>query len=258
MKNSKLLPILGILLAILLLDGCTTAYQRTYFNDMAYDTEYPAMPAPALLVRQGDKLDIRVLSTTPELAAPFQLASSATTSGRTATDVYTVDEEGNIYFPLIGVIPVEGMTLVEVQNEVEKRIRQGGYMKSPSVYAHLANFTVTVIGSAGNTVIPVNDDSINLLQVLARIGSPSVRSNTKEVTVLRTEEGVRTAYKVNLHRKELFDSPVFWLQQDDVVYVKPRGAEYAPSTQLAISMFSMGFSMVSMISNIFILANLNK
>ena len=241
--------------AMLVLTSCTTAYKMTYLQDMAYNTEYPAKPAPELLVQKGDKLDIQILSATPELAAPFQLASSTTTEGRKAVDHYTVDSEGQIDFPVLGTLKVEGMTLKEVQDAVAQRISDGGYIKSPSVRVHLANFAITVVGSAGNTVIPVEDSSINLLQVIARSGGTSGNANIKEVTVIRTEDGVRTAHKVDLHSKDLFDSPVFYLQQGDVVYVKPRGAQMSSSGQVAMTFVGTGLTLISIITNFLLWSN---
>ena len=91
------------------------------------------------------------------------------------------------------------------------------------VNASLDNFSVTVIGGVRSTVLKVEDHSFNILQALARANTQTDEQiNIKEVTVIRTENGVRRAYAVNLQKNALFDSPVFYLQQNDVIYYKPR------------------------------------
>ena len=254
MKNCKTL----LLLCALLLTGCNTAYKMSYLQDMAYDTAYPAKPAPELLIHKGDMLDIQVLSAAPELAAPFRLSEGTPSEARKAADFFTVDSAGEIDFPVLGRLRVEGCTLKQVQEEIAGRISAGGYIKAPTVRVSIANFTVTVVGNAGNTVIPVEDSSINILQVIARSGGTKGNNNIREVTVIRTEDGERTAYKVNLRSKELSDSPVFYLQQGDIVYVKPQGAQLSSSGQTAMTFVSAGLTLGSIITNFLLWSNRNR
>lgn len=236
-----------ILAAIVLATACNSPRKLSYLRDLAYDTPYPAKPAPELLLQKGDRLDIRVFSSTPELTAPFQMRSSAAEAS--AGDLYTVDRDGFIDFPALGLISVEGKTLKETERALAEQIRSKGFIKEPTVRVTLANFSVTVVGSAGNTVIPVEDSNINLLQVIARSGGTKENNNIREVTVIRTEEGVRTAYKVDLQSRELFDSPAFYLQQHDIVYIKPEGRRLSAGGQTAMTFVTAGLSLGTIISN---------
>ncbi len=245
-----------ILAAVLLMTGCNTAYKMTYLQDMSYNMAYPAKPAPELIVHKGDMLAIQVYSSSPELVAPFRLSGTASADNGKGVDVYTVDSAGEIVFPVIGRVKVEGKTLRSVQDQIADLISRGGYIKSPTVWARIANFTVTVVGNAGNTVIPVEDSSINILQVIARSGGvKGGGNNIKEVTVIRTEGDVRTAHKVNLRSKGLFDSPVFYLQQGDIVYVKPQGAQLSSSGQTALSFATVALSLGTIITNFILWSN---
>ena len=247
MKRKSLIFILA---AILLATGCNSPRKLSYMRDLAYDTPYPAKPAPELLLQKGDRLDIRVFSSTPELTAPFQMRSS--TAEASAGDLYTVDREGFIDFPALGPVQVEGKTLKETEQTLAGMIRTQGYIKEPTVRVTLANFTVTIVGSAGNTVVPVEDSSINLLQVIAQSGGTRENNNIREVTVVRTEEGIRTAYKVDLQSHELFDSPAFYLQQHDIVYVKPEGIRLSSSGQSVLTVVSTGLSLAVIVTNFLI------
>ena len=235
-------PAWAALLAALV--SCTTAKQMSYLTDMAYNTDYPVKPAPELVVQPDDCLSITVTSSTPELAAPFNLFSE----GRSGLQ-YVVDRNGNIEFPVLGTIKVWGATLTQIRNGIADGIRSNGYIKDPIVIVTLENFSITVIGNTGNSVVPVKGNSINILQVLATSKNITNRSDIRDVMVIRTENGVRRAYSVDLQSKELFDSPVFYLKQNDVVYVKPKGVSLSASTQTTMTFVTTGLSLISIIVN---------
>lgn len=224
--------------------SCTTARQMSYLTDMAYNTDYPAPPAPELVIQPDDCLGITVTCATPELAAPFNLYSEGSSGLKCV-----VDRKGNIEFPVLGTISVWGATLSQIRNGIATGIRENGLIKDPVVNVSLENFSITVIGSAGNKVIPVEDNNINLLQVLAMSGSLNNKCDIRDVMVVRTENGVRRSYTVNLQSRSLFDSPVFYLKQNDVVYVKPLGTSMSASGQTVMTFVTAGLSLVSIIVN---------
>lgn len=223
--NRFLRPLL--LLLVLLTASCTTPRTLGYLLDMEYNKEYPAIPAPELKIQKEDRLNIQVLSENPQLSAPFNTLLTLTDlANKTAQQPmlnYTVDRNGNIDFPILGTLYVEGMTLKELEDHIAGEIVSRGYIKLPVINASLDNFTVTIIGGQRSSVLEVKGRSFNLLQALARAntGNNNEQINIKEVTVIRTENGTRTAYAVNLQKRALFDSPVFYLQQNDIVYYKP-------------------------------------
>ena len=231
-------------MAMLALVSCTTARQMSYLMDMAYNTDYPVTPAPELVIQPDDCLGITVTSSTPELAAPFNLFSEGKSGQQ-----YVVDRNGNIEFPVLGTIHVWGATLSQIRNGIADGIRANGFIKDPIVNVTLVNFSITVIGSAGNTVLPVKGNSINLLQVLAFSQNITPRSDIRDVMVIRTENGVRRSYSVDLQSKSLFDSPVFYLKQNDVVYIKPQGVSLSASGQTTMSFVTAGLSLISIIVN---------
>lgn len=218
----------GLLALFLLLASasCTTPRTLGYLLDMEYNKDYPAIPAPELKMQKEDRLSIQVLSENPELSAPFNtlltITDLANQTVREPVLTYVVDREGNIDFPVLGKLHIEGLTLKEIEKMIAGEIIARGYIKEPVVNAELDNFQITVIGGTGSGVLQIQGHSFNLLQAIARIRSNNnERINIKEVTVIRTENGTRTAYSVNMQKNALFESPVFYLQQNDVIYYKP-------------------------------------
>ena len=208
----------GLLVLVLAMTSCLNPRQITYIRDFEYDTDYPAKPAPELRVRPEDQLSIQVFSPDPALAVPFNTGAYTTDGlGVTKAATYIVDGAGYIDFPVLGRLHLEGMTLKEVQRSITNRIISSGYIKEPVVSVNLDNFTYTLIkyGTTGRR--SVSGRSINLIQAVA----PSQGEKIKDVMVIRTENGQRRAYSVNFQTKDIFDSPVFYLQQNDIVYVKP-------------------------------------
>lgn len=216
-----------LLLLVLSAVSCTTPRTLGYLLDMEYNKDYPARPAPELKMQKEDRLSIQVLSENAELSAPFNTMLTITDlTNQTAKQpmfTYVVDKEGNIDFPVLGKLHVEGLTLKEIEQLIAEEIISRGYIRQPVVNAELDNFQITVIGGTSGGVMQIQGHSFNLLQAIARIrGGSNEQINIKEVTVIRTENGVRTAYSVNMQKNALFESPVFYLQQNDVIYYKPK------------------------------------
>lgn len=216
--------IIAYVIAAVLLASCATPGTMGYLRDMKYDVDYQANKAPALKLQSEDVIDIKVMSSDPELAAPFN--SWTGTGGGELLTTYTVDNKGEIDFPVLGVLPVEGKTLDELKDEIAAKISSMGYIKEPIVMAKLENFKVSVIGEV-NRILTADGESMNLVQAVAQMAIPRESGKINDLMVIRTQDGIRRAYQVNLQSKDLFDSPVYYLQQNDIIYVKPKGLRFS-------------------------------
>lgn len=237
-----LLSTVGVLLA-----ACSTPGKITYLRDLDYNMPEVALPAPELRLKVDDRISIQVFCEQTELAAPFNSAGVQIESegGSLLSTTYGVDARGNIDFPILGELHVEGKTLNEVQKDISTEITRRGYIKDPVVKAELENFTVTVIGQLGQKIIPVEGSSLNLIQLLAQLEGELESAKIPDVMVIRTENGMRQAYQVSFQTKELYNSPVFYLQQNDVIYVKPRGVRLSTGGDLFLKYFSPLVSAIS-------------
>lgn len=235
-----------LLTAIVLSTACSTPSKLGLLRDLEYNVPMKATPAPELKLKVGDRVSIQVFSVDEELAAPFN--SSTGGAGSALSSTYGVDARGEIDFPVLGKVHVEGKTMNEVQDEIAAEIVARGYIKEPVVKMDLENFTITVLGETGKNVLPIEGTSVNILEVISRSGGTTEYSKIPEVVVVRTENGERTAYAIDLQSKELYDSPVFWLQQDDLVYVQPRGVRLSSGGDLFLKIMSPSVAAISAVA----------
>lgn len=233
------------------LASCSTPRKLSYLRDLEYNIPSTALPAPVLMIQPGDVLAISVSSDNPLLAAPFNglTVSGVNQSGGVHSISYTVDSSGDITFPVLGHLHVAGMDTGKIETMIADQISSLGYIKEPVVSVSLANFNVTVIGSSGNLIIDAKGPSLNLFQVIAQAGGTSPKTNIKDIMVIRTENGERMAYKVDLSKKAVFDSPVYYLRQNDIVYIKPKGTSFSSEGTMVMTFVGTGLSVASIVVN---------
>lgn len=245
--------IFSLILLSLALGACTPPSKITYLQDTQYGQDYPIPPPPELHIQKNDRIQIEVLSTEPDLAEPFNIGSLVEEGvGVITPATYTVDSSGHIDFPVFGRILVEGLTMKEIQEMISNRIIKEGYIRQPIVKVSLTNFTITVLKYGSTSTVKVDEPSLNILQVVA----PAEMEKIKEVQVFRTVNGVQQVYPVNFLTRELFNSPVFYLQQNDIVYVKPKGIRQSPTVQTLLMIIQQPFTIISAISGILVLRTL--
>lgn len=247
---------------VLLTASCGTQKNITYLQDMEYGVPYDVLPMQEIHLQPGDQLSIVVNSKQPELAVPFNIMSSSlytdgmnTNSSSYARDNdfrYTVDQQGFITFPLLGDLLVQGMTIAEVEDFIERRIKEESYISDPIVTANFKNFQITVLGMAGAGNYTISKPRFTIIEAIAMLGEIPRTSLIDDVMVIRVENGFRTAYSVNLKTKDLFESPVYYLQQNDVIYIKP--SKYVSDGRLerVSNIFTRVISVVNIISNFFV------
>ena len=222
------------LLALLLVASSCSKKNFVYLQDMELGLKYPYDDRYEAVVHKDDRLSITVSSKNPELAIPFNIyggtfrvgddgSVSADGSINTSEKGYRVDVDGNIDFPILGKLHVEGLRVSQVRDLITERIESGNYMNNPLVSIEFLNFKYTVLGAVGHTgTFSVEGDRITLLEAIARAGDLTSKAKTDGVAVVREVNGERQIYMHDLSSKDIFDSPCFYLQQNDIVYVKPK------------------------------------
>lgn len=253
----------GGLVLVLGLSSCGSSKKITYLQDMELLKNYPVKEEADIRIQTKDKLDIVVTCKNPELALPFNImggtvradANGNMTSVPAASSEkkgYVVDKNGYIDFPVLGQLHVAGMTLDELKTMIEDRIKAKNYLKEPIVMADFMNFQITMLGevnSKGNFTIENNE--INLIQAIAMAGDLTTNAKRNEILVIRTENGERKVYPVNMLSKDLYESPAFQLQQNDVVYAKPNKAKSDGVFEKRTTIISLILTFVTAISSMY-------
>ena len=147
---------------------------------------------------------------------------------------YRVDVDGNIDFPMLGKINVEGRTLAEVTQLIKNGIIEGNYIKNPLVAVDFLNFKYTVLGAVGsNGTFTVKGDRVTLLEAIANAGDLGTNARVDKVTVIREIGNERQIFVHDLRSSDIFNSPCFYLQQNDIVYVEPKYRKKERSERIA-------------------------
>lgn len=225
--------LLTILLAILMLASCSRK-NYVYLQDMQLDEKYPFEDKYEAIVHKDDRLSITVSCKNPELAIPFNIYGGVfkvTADGNVTSDNssavneagYRVDVDGNIDFPILGKLYVNGMSVSQVRDLLKQKIEEGNYMKDPLISIEFLNFKYTVLGAVSSPgTYTLEGDRITLLEAIAKSGDLSARAMTDRVAVIREIDGQRQMFMHDLRSKDIFDSPCYYLQQNDIIYVEPK------------------------------------
>lgn len=217
---------IGIALAglSLLLAGCHTSSDVTYLQDMQPNVTLRLQEARDFTLQPGDRVSITVHSRAKDISEMFN-PSAAASDGESGYSgaYYAVDPDGNIDFPLIGDIKAEGLTRLQLADAVKQRLISSGLVKEPNVSVDFGNLGINVTGEVNSPGrIKVDRDRMTLLEALTLAGDLTINGKRDNVLVLRTEDGYQTPYRVDLTNTEsLYSSPVFYLKQNDLIYVEP-------------------------------------
>ncbi|WP_254451285.1 polysaccharide biosynthesis/export family protein [Hymenobacter sp. UV11] len=178
-------------------------------------------------IQPDDLLSISVSSLNPESNVLFNngvLQTVGSTSSAVATprtsDGYLVNTDGTINFPVLGKVTVAGLTKDQVTEKLTLEIKKS--VKNPIVNIRLINFKVTIVGEVARpSTFNVPSERINLIEALGLAGDLTAYGKRNNILVVREKDGTRSTFRINLESKDVFNSPVFYLQQNDIVYVEP-------------------------------------
>lgn len=263
----KFCKILSLTLMVLAAVSCSTPKEISYFQDLQPGVTELAITDPVeIKVRPKDKLSILINAQDQKLTNMFnlpivsqQIGQESTGSSGTIRGVsgYTVDTDGYINFPVLGKIKVEGMTREQIAEYLTGQLKEQELIKDPVVTVEFMNLGVSVLGEVNRPGrISINRDNLTILDALSEAGDLTIFGKRKKVLVLRQENGKQRVYGINLcSADQLYTSPVYYLQQNDVVYVEPNDTKSRQSTVNGNTVRSTSFwiSLASLITSIAVL-----
>lgn len=232
--------LIGIICAIgLLVTSCGTVKDITYFQNKAVDQPEKIDKHAGIVIQPKDMLSIVVSSRNPELVAMFNLPVISYQAGSEVVNGgynqrlmgYVVDNEGYIDFPVLGRLKVAGLTRWELSDMIKSRLLDGGLLSDAVVTVEFMNFKVSVIGEVNSPgTYTIEGDKVTILQAISLARDLTIFGERENVSVIRERDGERIIYEINLCDVDLFKSPAYYLQQNDVVYVQPSKIKARQST----------------------------
>ena len=216
MKNKFYYPI--VFSIALLSVACVPSKKMIYFQEIENVKIEETIVNYEPKLQIGDVLNVSVSAIDIEAALPFNLYEGTGTSATPMS--YLVNIDGELNFPVLGKIKVEGFTNKEITDLLTKRLSD--YIKNPVVNVRLINFKVSVLGEVGRPgTYPVTNERISIIEALSLAGDLTIQGKRANVLLVREEQGKRVFVNIDLTNKQLFNSPYYYLAQNDVVYVAP-------------------------------------
>lgn len=244
--NMKRISLLLWLLAIgiLAVPSCSTPKEISYFQDLESVEGQRIGGAKGITVRPKDKISIIVNCKSPELTVLFNLpyltqrlgenSRSTISSGYSQGYIsgYTVDDRGCVDFPVLGEVHVAGMTREEIASEIKRELREQGQATDAVVTVDFMNLYYQVLGEVARPGrYAIDKDALTILDAIGAAGDLTIYGRRDRVKVLRDEGGRMRTYEVDLcSASDLIASPVYYVRQNDVIYVDPNDVRARQST----------------------------
>lgn len=218
--------------------SCNTSKKIIYIQDAVVDQPQKFdEEISGITIQPEDMLMIIVSSKNSELALPFNLpyvsgqVSGSNLMANNSALGYVVNADGNIDFPVLGVLHVSGLTRDQLSKMIKQKLIDGNYVKDVVVTIDFMNMYISVLGEVNKPgKINVVKDKITLLDAISQAGDLTIYGKRDNVAVIREVNGERTIYRVDLRSADIFTSPVYYLQQNDVVYIEPNKVRSGQST----------------------------
>jgi polysaccharide biosynthesis/export protein len=212
--------LITVIVCLLLFASCEPRRNLVYFSEGNPNSRGTgALPsAMEVKIQPDDILRISVNSLSVESNALFNPVGNE--AG------YKVDKSGNIGFPVVGLVKLEGLTLEEAKTKISRELDK--YVKNSIVNMQFLNFKITVIGEVNQpNSFTITNNKVNLLEALGLAGDMTVYGKRENVLVIRQNGDARTMARINMNNREVLNSPYFNLKQNDIVYVEPDRAKAA-------------------------------
>ncbi|WP_455637932.1 polysaccharide biosynthesis/export family protein [Parabacteroides sp.] len=240
--------------------ACTSTKKILYLQDVVPLKQQDIEQKYEVIIHSDDLLAIMVNSRDPELALPFNMPmvtyqlGSINSDGLQRVLGYLVDTDGNIDFPILGTIHVEGLTRMQLTELIKNRLIEGDLIKDPIVTVQFLNFKISVMGEVGRPgSFTISGDRITLLEALSMAGDLTIYGRRDRVAVIRENNGKRTILFHDLRSAEIFNSPCYYLQQNDIVYVEPNKAKSGQSSINQNNSIGVWVSVISLLTTIAVL-----
>lgn len=206
-----------------LLPSCVSPEEVLYLQDTEGLSKEKMKNNYQTTIQKDDQLYISVSSKNPELTAPFAVSEIGTAGNSSSNKPkgYLVDARGDIVLPVIGKMKAAGKSCSQLASDIAASLKQNDYIRDASVNVQIMNFKFSIIGEVNSPgTYNIDGQRITILEAISRAGDLNIDGN-RDVTVIRETDGQRQIANIDLRSKDLFNSPYYYIQQNDTIYVSP-------------------------------------
>lgn len=235
---SRIIVFISVLV-LFFFESCNTSKKIAYFENVKDDSYKSKLSITEAPIQKNDILSITISSLNAEASAIFNPGSKSgnkesttSTGGNIQSGGYLVNSDGNIQLPILGNVTAAGLTKKQLRENIVNTILAKKLLIDPIVDIRHLNFEVTVIGEVARpTVITVPSERISLIKALGLAGDLTIYGKRENVLLIREEDGVKITRHINLNSSEFLNSPYYYLQPNDVVYVEPNKTKISTASR---------------------------
>ncbi|MFW5768041.1 MAG: polysaccharide biosynthesis/export family protein [Bacteroidota bacterium] len=262
-KFNYTLPIAIAGILMMLFSSCATKERMVYFQDEKLADTVDIQKSYSPVFKKDDFISVIVTADDPEAAVPFNfpetgseryMSNNGYTTGNPVRKAYLIDENGDVSLPVIGKLHLAGISRSQAVDTLEAIYSD--YLSNPVVNIHIENFKITVLGDVakpGTYKIP--NERITILEAMGLAGDLNMTGERKNILVIRDNQGEDITYRIDLTSGDVLNSPVYYLEQNDVIYVEPntaarsQGTFWRTSGSIFISVTSLIVTTLSILIN---------
>ena len=227
MRNIKFVFLWLVGLA-LVSSSCVSSRNVRYLSDMEDLHGVPLTSSLEAVVCPNDELRITVLSSgdDEEMLKPFNIYGTTNNMNNNYSMGYLVDAKGNIEFPVLGEIKIEGLTRLQVRDTIQSMLKSRQLLDDPQVDVRFLNYKIFFLGSNGGKVVSISNERCTFLEALAMSGDLDLYTKRDRIGVLREVDGKMVIHYMDPRSSEVFNDPFFMLQQNDIIITEAMGYVY--------------------------------
>ena len=259
-KNVLLIVVAGTLFNLI---SCRSPKEFTYFQDIKKDQHISGVAdeVQEYKIKPYDNLFVSIKTLNPEVnelfdanksAGGFAAGTSQMYGDRVSQYIngYQVDSLGTIMLPIIGTVPVEGLTLKQIQESIFKKSLE--YIKDPTIRVKLLSFKVNISGEVKNPGVYYSyNEKLSILEAISMASGVTDNAQLKNVIVIRNTEDGSNTYSVDLTKKDILISEAYYLQPNDMVYIKPSRNKKFELNTTSYSLLLSAVTTLLLVYNIF-------
>ncbi len=237
--NKKSLLICIAICGTIIFSSCSNTKSATYFNNISSRSFRTDVEQMEPIIQKNDLLSISVTSVNAEATRLFNKRTEGAaqmtniSGGSSSVSGYLIDKEGYVNFPILGKIMAAGRSKNDLRDEITTRLVNEKLLIDPIVDIRYLNYKISILGEVKNpSVLTVPNEKISLLEALGQVGDITIYGRRDNVTLIREENGIKRIREIDLTTSEIFNSPYYYLQSNDIVYVQPNKGRIAGASEV--------------------------